>query len=214
MLTDTYGLREAHRQVARRLAALGYVVFLPDLFYRVGRPPFFSNPIAFTDPDTLARAADLRAALTPDVIQRDAAGFADFVSAQPITAPGPLAIVGYCFSGAVALRIAAARPETFSAVASFHGGRLATEEPSSPHLLIPRLTARLYFGHASNDRSMPADSIARLERALEAWGGRYESEIYPAGHGWTVPDHPAFNKEQADRAFATLTEFLAARRHA
>jgi carboxymethylenebutenolidase len=81
--------------------------------------------------------------------------------------------------------------------------------PTSPHLLLPRVKARLYFGHATNDRSMPAEAIERLERALAAWGGTYESETYPAGHGWTVPDSLQFNAEQAARAFAKLTELFA-----
>lgn len=209
MLTDTFGLREAHRQVARRLAAEGYTVMLPNLFYRSGRPPFFQTPITFSAPDTQARAAELRGTLPPDVIARDAAAYVDFVARHPLVAPGPLAVVGYCFSGAVAVRIAATRPEAFAVAASFHGGRLATEDATSPHLLLPRITAQLYFGHAHNDRSMPAEAIDRLEHALAAWGGRFESEIYNAGHGWTVPDHPAYSQPEAEQAFMTLTTLLA-----
>jgi carboxymethylenebutenolidase len=210
MLTDTFGLREAHRQVARRLAGAGYAVVLPNVFYRSGRPPFFEAPIAFSAPETQTRAAELRATLTPDVIERDAAGYVDFVTRRlDLIAPAPVAVVGYCFSGAIALRIAATRPEAFAAAASFHGGRLATDDANSPHLLLPRITARLYFGHARNDRSMPAEAIDKLEAALAAWGGRFESEIYDAGHGWTVPDHPAYNQSQAEHAFNTLSELLA-----
>jgi carboxymethylenebutenolidase len=221
MLTDIIGIREAHRQVARRLAAEGYVVLMPNIYYRVAKPPLFSFKVDFTEPRTQARAAELRAAVPPDAIERDAATYVDFLSKQEHVASGPLAIVGYCATGSVALRIAAAQPDAFAAVASFHGGGLATDAPTSPHLLLPRIKSRLYFGHATNDRSMPTESIERLRSALETWGGRYDSELYPAAHGWTVPDSHAYNESQADRAFAKLTDLLAtalgqreSRRHA
>ena len=101
MLTDTFGLRESHRQVAQRLAGTGpgYTVVLPNLFYRSGRPPFFPSPIAFSAPDTQARAAELRGTLTPDVVERYAAAYVDFVTRQlDLVAPGPIAVVGYCLS--------------------------------------------------------------------------------------------------------------------
>jgi len=110
----------------------------------------------------------------------------------------------------VALRTAAARPDRIKAAASFHGGGLATDAPTSPHLLLPRIEARLYFGHAVEDRGMPPEAIERLDQALAGWGSRWESEIYDgARHGWTVPDSPVFNGPQAERAFARLTGLLA-----
>ena len=60
-----------------------------------------------------------------------------------------------------------------------------------------------------NDKSMLADAIERLNRALEAWGGKYQSEVYEAFHSWTVPDSPVYNQPQADRAFAKLTQLFA-----
>ncbi|MGH9351482.1 MAG: dienelactone hydrolase family protein, partial [Terriglobia bacterium] len=95
-----------------------------------------------------------------------------------------------------------------AAAASFHGGGLYTNAPASPHTLLPRVKARLYFGHGIEDRSMPQKAIEKLDRALAAWGGRYESEIYQAHHGWTVPDNPAYNETQAERAYKKLTDLL------
>jgi len=209
MLTDIAGIREAHRQVARRLAAEGYTVVMPNLFYRSGTPPLFSFKVDFTEPRSQTRAAELRAPLTPDAIARDAVGYVDFVSKQENVASGPLAMVGYCAAGSIALRIAATRPDAFTFVASFHGGGLATDAPTSPHLLLPRLKAQLYFGHAANDGSMPKEAIERLDRALTEWGGTHESETYPAAHGWTVPDSAAYNEPEANRAFTKLTTLLA-----
>src|SRR4029077_16576659 len=112
-------------------------------------------------------------------------------------------------SGPIALRIAAARPDRIVAPASFSGAGLATEAPTSPHLLLPSVRARLYFGHAVKDASMPPDAIARLDRALEAWGGQSESDAYDGAFpGWTASDGPVFNAQQAERAFEKLTALL------
>jgi carboxymethylenebutenolidase len=208
MLTDIGGIRDSHRQMARQLAK-AYTVLMPNLFYRNGRAPFFDKAPDFSDDRVRARVAELKEPLTPDAVERDASSYVDTLLAHPNVTRGPLVVVGYCASGSIALRVAAARPDAIVAAASFHGGGLVTDMPTSPHLLLSRVKARLYFGHATNDRSMPADAIERLERALAAWGGTYESETYPAGHGWTVPDNPQFNAEQAARAFAKLTELFA-----
>jgi carboxymethylenebutenolidase len=109
------------------------------------------------------------------------------------------------------MRTAAVMADKVAAVASFHGGGLYSDEPTSPHLVLPRIKARLYFGHASNDRSMPTEAIEKFDRALAAWGGKYESEVYEgAMHGWTVPDAPVYNQAQAERAFGKLTGLFAA----
>jgi carboxymethylenebutenolidase len=208
MLTDIGGIREAPRQMARRLAADGYTIVLPNLFYRTGRSPLFASRIDFSDPSTQARFGELRAPLTPEATERDAVAYVNFAQSQEHVAAGPLAVIGYCASGAIAMRIAATRGDDIAAAASFHGVRLATDAPTSPHLLLPRIKARLYFGHASNDNSMPAAAVDKLDKALAAWGGRYETETYPAAHGWTVPDHPAYNSSEAERAFGKLTDLL------
>ena len=133
------------------------------------------------------------------------------LAAQPGVHHGSVAAVGYCFSGALSLRSAAARPEKVAAAASFHGGGLyKADDPASPHLALPQVNAQLYFGHAEGDNSMTAEQIILFERALFDWNGDYESETYAgASHGWTVPDNPVFNPPLAERAFAKLTELLA-----
>jgi carboxymethylenebutenolidase len=211
MLTDIGGLREAHREMARQLAGVGYTVLMPNIFYRSGRPPIFTFKVDFSEERTRTRAAELRAPLTPEAIERDASAYVDALLAHPNLFPGPLGVIGYCASGSIAMRIAAARPDAIVVAASLHGGGLYTDAPTSPHRLLSHIKARLYFGHADQDRSMPAEAIERLDRALAAWGGSYESEIYEgAAHGWTIPDTAVYNPPQAERAFAKLTELLGA----
>lgn len=210
-LTDIGGIRPSHRDMARRLAEAGYTVLMPNVFYRTGRPPLFDSPFKMGEEKSMKRLAELTSPLPPEAVERDVVGYVDFLAAHDAVSSAAMGVVGYCFSGAVAMRTAAARPERIAAAASFHGGSLCTGAPGSPHLLLPRIKARLYFAHATEDRSMPLEAIQKLDRALEAWGGKYESEVYEgAFHGWTASDGPVYNPAQAERAFNKLVELFAA----
>lgn len=209
-LTDIGGIRPSQRQMAGRIAAEGYTVLLPNIFYRTGKPPVWDFKPNFGDEKTAKRMAELRGPLTPEAVERDGAAQVDFLATQSSVSPGPMGVVGYCLSGSFAMRTAAVRPERIAAAASFHGGGLYTDDPNSPHLGLPRIKARLYFGHAVQDKSMPQEAIDRLNEALKSWGGRYESEVYEgAHHSWTVPDSPVYNQAQAERAFERLRQLFA-----
>lgn len=209
-LTDIGGVRSSQKAMASRLAAAGYTVLLPNIFYRSGKPPVIDLSPGFENEGVKKRLAELREPLTPDAQERDAGAYVDFLAGQEGVSAAGIGVVGYCFAGGMALRTAAARPDRVQAAASFHGGGLYTDAPASPHRLLPRIKARLYFGHAVEDRGMPPEAIEHLGQALAAWGGRSESEVYEgARHGWTVPDSPVFNGLQAERAFARLTGLLA-----
>lgn len=209
-LTDIGGIRPANRQMAQRLAGEGYTVLMPYVFYRTGRPPLIDFDWRSDQERAKKRFAELMNPLTPEVMEQDAAEYVDFLAAQSSVSGKAMGVVGYCFTGAMAMRTAAARPEKIAAAASFHGGRLYIDGPGSPHLVLPRIKARLYFGHAVEDRSMPADAIEKFNHALREWGGLYESEVYDgAYHSWTVPDSPVYNPSQAERAYGKLVELLA-----
>jgi carboxymethylenebutenolidase len=208
-LTDIGGIRPAPLAMARRQAEQGYVVLVPNAFYRTSRPPLFDFTPDFTDARTQKRLGELAGPLTPDAMERDASSYVDFLASHAWVADGPMGVVGYCFTGAMALRTAAARPDRLAVAASFHGGNLCTGTPQSPHLVLPRVKARLYFGHATNDRIMPQDAIDTLVRALDDWGGVYESDVYDAAHGWTVPGGGSYNEAEAERAFGRLMVLLA-----
>jgi carboxymethylenebutenolidase len=208
-LTDIAGIRPSQEDMARRLAGEGYAVLVPNVFYRTGKPPVFDFPRKFGDEQTMKRVAELSAPLTPDAMARDASAYVDFLAAHDFVSKGGMGVVGYCLTGKMALYAAKARPDKIAAAASFHGAGLATDAADSPHLALPAIQSALYFGHATNDRSMPAEAIERLDRALAAWGGQYESEVYEgASHSWTVPDSPVYNQPQAERAFGKLTQLF------
>lgn len=202
---DIKGVREISRAMSQRVANEGYLVLSPNPFYRFGPPPVFDDvPWDFTNPKTLERFQQLTAPLTPEAVAADAQAYVRALD-QHGAAPGPIGVIGHCFTGTLALYTAAGLPDRIAAAVSFHGGGLfRKDDPSSPHLQIPNIKASLYFGHATDDNSMPAEAIQHLEQALADWGGLYESEMYRAGHGWTVPDNPTYNQPEADRAHAKL----------
>jgi carboxymethylenebutenolidase len=210
-LTDIGGIRPSNRESAGRLAKEGYAVLLPNVFYRTGRTPLQpALRTLATEEMKKQRMAELTQPLPAERMEDDASAYVGFLRSQDCVREGNMGIVGYCFTGKMALYAAAAQPNVIAAAASFHGGGLFTETPTSPHLTLPRIKARLYFAHAVNDRSMPEEAIAKLDHALERWGGKYESETYPdAYHSWTSSDSPVYNPPQAERAFRKLLDLLA-----
>jgi len=211
---DIMGIRPANRAIAKRQAEAGYTVLLVNEFYRTTRGKTFDFAPNFGgDERTMKRFGELAGPLTPEVIEKDAATYVNYLATLPTVSAARVGTVGYCYSGQMALRTAAARPDRVGAVASFHGGGLWTDKPNSPHLVlsrIPKDAVQLYFGHAEKDVLMPQDAIDKLNAALKAWGGKYESEVYDALHGWTVSDSAAYKQPQADRAFGKLTALYAA----
>jgi carboxymethylenebutenolidase len=210
-IPDIGSIRDATRQMARRLSAEGYTVLLPNPFYRTSAPPVFAGATVMGSPERMQRVTELAAPLTPEAQERDHTAYIDFLTTHSAAiANAPIGTVGYCIGGGIALRAAATRPDQVAAVASFHGGNLyKPDNPASPHLVLPRVKATLYFGHADQDKTMTADDIKHFNQALEAWGGDYDSEIYDgAYHSWTAPDSPVFNQTAADRAFEKLVELF------
>ncbi|HXZ68773.1 MAG TPA: dienelactone hydrolase family protein, partial [Alphaproteobacteria bacterium] len=187
-LQDIMGIREPVRGMAKRLAESGYTVLLPNEFYRTGRPPLFDFPLEFGSERTMKRFGELTSPLTPEAQERDADAYVNYLASLPSVSKGKIGVVGYCFSGAVAMRMAAARSDKIGAAASFHGGGLYSDAPTSPHRLLPRIKSQLYFGHAVQDRSMTEEQIKNLESELRRWGGKFGSDTYQGAlHGWTVP---------------------------
>jgi len=212
---DAYGLRPALKTMARRLAGHGYTVLVPNVMYRAGRAPVVDLP-DFIGPaersEIFERLSPIMRALTPDRAMRDAGAYLDWLAASPLVTDGPAGITGYCMGGVLGIRTAAAYPDRIGAAASFHAGRLVTDAEDSPHRLVGRSTAELYFGHADHDHSMPADQIARLEQTLDADGVTYRSELYEgARHGYTQTDTAAYNSEADQRHWRNLLELFGRR---
>jgi carboxymethylenebutenolidase len=207
-LTDGLGFRPAFAEQSKRIAEHGYVVLAPNIFYRVSKIPVFPFEPDFSSEQTRERFAELKGPMTPDAMERDGMAYVDYLASQPFVGSGPMGVVGFCFAGKFAMLVAAARPDRIAAAASFHGGGLFTDTIDSPHLVLPRVKARLYFGHAVNDQGMPSEAIEKLEWALRSWDGDYQSEMYDAKHGWMIPGGRVYDPENAERGFEKLMTLL------
>ncbi|MEU6071738.1 MULTISPECIES: dienelactone hydrolase family protein [Streptomyces] len=209
---DAYGLRPHLRSMADRLAAAGYTVLVPNVFYRHGRTPVIDLPEFIdpgADPTIWERIGPIVQSLTPDLVERDAGAYLRWLADSPLVADGPVAVTGYCMGARLALLTAGTHPDRIAAAAGFHGGRLATATPDSPHLVAEHITAELYFGHADQDPSLPEEQIERLENTLTAAGVRHRCEVYPgADHGYTQADTPAYDRKADERHWVALLDLL------
>jgi carboxymethylenebutenolidase len=209
LVVDAYGLRPQIERMADRISAWGFAVLAPNVFYRAGRAPVVSLD-GLGDPEQRAsvfeRVMPLVRELTPERIVRDGGAYLDRLEQ---VGRGPVAITGYCMGGRVGWRIAAAYPDRVAALGGFHVGGLVTDDDDSPHRSARSLAAEVYLGHADNDRSMTLRQIAELERALDAAGVRYRSELYRgAAHGYTMADTPAYDEAAAERHYTELSALL------
>ena len=211
MWPDILGLRPVFREMGKRLAAQGYVVLVPNPYYRAKKAPVVEGAFDFNSKDDMARIMALRGALSDAMVDRDSAAFVDFLVAQPQTDTRRKAgVQGYCMSGPLSFRTAAVRPERIGAVATFHPGALVTDEASSPHLLIPKTRAAFLVLIAKNDAERMPKEKPTLDAAFAAAHRRATVEIYPANHGWTVAGSQTYDEQQAARAWAELLPFYRA----
>lgn len=210
MWPDIMGLRPTFREMGRRLAADGYVVLVPNPFYRSKRAPVIEGPIDFNDPATRQLLFGYRKAMSDDGIVRDAHAYVAFLDAQSKTDKRRSAgVQGYCMGGALAFMTAAAAPGRIGAIASFHGGNgLVTQDPDSPHLLVVKTNPNATFLvlQAKNDDAQQPQVKEDLKAAFTAAHRRAIVEVYPANHGWCVPGGQAYDQAQAERAWSALLQ--------
>ncbi len=202
---DGPGIRPAVLEVGERLATYGYFVLLPDLFYRMGPYEPMDPHALFSDPEKRKMLMEkFIAPTTQALIMSDTHAFLDYLAAQPDVKPGKIGTTGYCMGGLMSLTAAGTYPDRILATASYHGGRLATDSPESPHLLAPKMKSRVYIAGAIEDPLFPDDMKARLEAALTHAGVDHRIETYQAKHGWVLRDMPVFDAAAAERHWQTL----------
>lgn len=204
---DGIGMRPTIHALGERLAASGYYVLVPDLFYRIG-PYTAPDPKAlFSDPNVRAEwFKNVMTKVTPAGVMRDTRSF---ITHLANAAPGKLGATGYCMGGRMALLAAGTYPDAFAAVASYHGGNLANDALDSPHLLASKITASVYVAAAIEDATFPDDQKQRLEAALTDANVDHVIETYPARHGWAMSDTPVYDPAQSERHWETLLALFA-----
>jgi carboxymethylenebutenolidase len=202
---DGIGIRPAMLELGERLATYGFYVLLPDLFYRSGRYEPMDARTLFTDPEKRKVLMEKFFALATSAnIMSDTSAFLDHLEAHPDVKRSGIGTTGYCMGGLMSLTAAGTYPERIVAAASYHGGRLATDEPDSPHRLAPKIKSRVYIAGAIEDASFPDDMKDRLEQALTQAGVDHQIETYQAKHGWVFRDIPVYDAAAAERHWNSL----------
>ncbi len=210
MFMDAGGVRPAIIEMADHLAGMGFLTFLPEMYYRHAPYEPFRIETAFTDPDERARLMTMARTLTPTRVASDTGAFLEFLSGRPEVAGTKVGTTGYCMGGRLSLTAAAYHPERIVAAASFHGGNLAGEGPESPHRIADRITGRVYVAAAEDDQSFPPEQATLLEKVLSEAGVDHLIETYPAHHGFAVPDNPTYDADADVRHWHALDELYGA----
>jgi carboxymethylenebutenolidase len=211
MWPDILGLRPVFREMGRRLAAQGYVVLVPNPYYRAKKAPVVEGAFDFNSKDDMAKIMAFKSGLTDPMVDRDSAALVTFLDTLAQTDKRKKAAVqGYCMSGPISFRTAAARPDRIGAVATFHPGALVTDKPSSPHLLIPKSKASYLVIIARNDAEKMPKEKPELDAAFRKARRPAKVEISTANHGWTVAGSETYDEKEAERAWAELLPFYRA----
>jgi len=205
--TDIAGLRPAFRDMGRRLAAQGYVVLVPNPFYRSVHGVVAQPGFDFNNPDDRKRVFGYRAAMSDPGVDGDSKAYVAFLDAQPQTnKKKKVGVQGYCMGGPLTFRTAAAVPGRIGAAATFHGGGLVTKEANSPHLLIPTTKASFACCVAQNDDKNQPEAKDVLRKAFADAKREAYVEVYPANHGWCVPGSAVYDQASAEKAWGVLTD--------
>ncbi len=205
--TDIIGLRPVFREMGRRLAAEGYVVLVPNPFYRSAKAPVVSDTFNFSNPADRAKVMPMAAALTADAGISDAKAYTTFLDAQPQTdKKKKLGVQGYCMGGPLTFRTAGTRADRIGAAATFHGGGLVADKPDSPHLQIAQMKAEVLCCVAANDDKRSPTDKDKLKEAFAATHLKATVEVFDGcNHGWTVRGSEVYNEAGAERAWSELT---------
>jgi carboxymethylenebutenolidase len=202
MWPDIFGLRPAFRQMGKRLAESGYSVLVVNPFYRVKKAPTADAGAA----TPIEQVRPLAQGLNETTQMTDAKAFIEWLDRQsPVAKNRKIGTQGYCMSGPIAFRTAAAVPDRVGAVASFHGGGLVTDKPNSPHLQAAKTKAQFLIAIAANDDARSPNEKNVLKETFEKANLPAEIEVYAdAAHGWCPPDSKVYNEQKAEKAWSRL----------
>ncbi|MEE4339618.1 dienelactone hydrolase family protein [Erythrobacter sp.] len=205
---DIASLREAKRNMARRLAKEGYAVLVLNPYYRDVSGEQFADFAAFIDEGGFQKVRPWREKLDAEAIGRDASAAVNWLDEQPsVDTDKGIGTQGYCMGGPFTIWSAAAAPSRIKAAASFHGGGLVREDdPMSPHNMLDEVDARLLIAIAEDDHAKDPSAKLLFAKAAGLAAVPAKIDVYEGDHGWTVPDSPAYAEPAAQRAYGDLLE--------
>jgi carboxymethylenebutenolidase len=209
MFPDAGGMRDTVRQMGERLSRLGYVVLVPDFYYRNGPYDPVDMRTAFANKEIADKIMSMMRGYTADMTVRDAEAFVAYLDSVPEKKAGGVGTTGYCMGGRLSLLVAGSLGERVAAAASFHGGNLAkADDPDSPHHKADRMKASLYVAGAIEDQSFPDKQKDLLETSLTDAGVMHTIETYQAHHGFAVPDNGSYDVDAAERHWKAMEQFF------
>ncbi len=204
LMMDAPGIREELRDMARRLASVGYCVLLPNLYYRAGRDTMYGPDVLETGPER-DRMRAVRTRMTIPPVMEDVFDVLGWLDKAGISKPGPIGCHGYCMSGPYALAAAARYRDRVAAAASFYGTWLVSDAEESPHLSLARARGELYIACAEHDELAPLPMVGTLRGLFEASGAAGELEMYPGvHHGFAFPARWCYDQPAAERHWERL----------
>jgi carboxymethylenebutenolidase len=210
MFPDAGGMRDTMRQMGERLSSLGYVVLVPDFYYRIGPYEPIDMRTVFSTKASAEKIMGMMRGYTVEMVARDADAFVDYLDSLPEKREGGVGTTGYCMGGRLSLVTAANLGARIAAAASFHGGYLANaDDPGSPHHKAHAIKAAVYVAGAIEDQSFPDDQKQLLEKSLSEAGVVHTIETYQAHHGFAVPDNASYDPAAADRHWKATERFFA-----
>jgi carboxymethylenebutenolidase len=209
MFPDAGGMRDTMRQMGERLSDLGYVVLVPDFYYRNGPYESVDMRTAFSNKEIAERIMGMMHGYTADLAVRDAGAFVDYLDSLSEKQAGGVGTTGYCMGGRLSLLTAANLSDRIAAAASFHGGNLASaEDPDSPHHKAEAIKADVYVAGAIEDQSFSDEQKGLLEKSLSEAGVVHTVETYQAHHGFAVEDNPSYDVDAGERHWKAMEQFF------
>ncbi|MEI8150409.1 MAG: dienelactone hydrolase family protein [Hyphomicrobiales bacterium] len=216
VLMDIWGLREELYDVARRVAAVGYHVTLPNFWYRRGKVRFEYRDDRGRMRSLLSLPKEVQSELHANMAQvtdrmamADIAAVLKFLGGEPVR-EDPKGTIGYCLGGRLAVAAAAEFPDQFRANASMHGTRLVNDKPDSPHLSVGKMRGEIYWGFAEKDDLAPPATIETLGKLFAGCKDvKYRVNVHPRTvHGYSLPDRDIFDKAAANRDWEVIFPML------
>jgi carboxymethylenebutenolidase len=206
VLMDGLGIREALRDVARRLATSGYYAMLPDLYYRAGP----SAPIQRDQPGEWDRMMSLLQSLSDDMVNRDAEALLEHAGSDAAAGSGAVGVMGFCMGGRLSVVVSQGLGPRIGAAAGIHPGNLASDAGDSAHRHLDRVTAEIYLAIADKDQWCTPEQVSSMEKALTAQGVTNEIEWHPdALHGFGVPGGDTYHKQASERVWERIQALFA-----
>lgn len=205
---DIAGLREAKRNMARRLAGRGFATLVLNPYYRDQAGQIWEDFADFAGNGGWPKAREMRKKHTPEAIMADSRAAVAWLDAQPqVDTSRGIGTQGYCMGGPFTVWTASANKARVKAAASFHGGGLVREDTRlSPHNLMDDTDAHYLIAIAKNDDEKAPDEKGILAGAAGEAGDKSMVKVYAGDHGWTVPDSPAYAEAAAEEAWTDLME--------